>query len=121
MTSLFDFLPKEYYFNRPVKDMVPYKTIERDGQLVVVLNTLGISPEDIEITFESRPSVGGYLSVSGQTKNDLVGKDYSVSMRFYVRDAVDHIDWESENGLTYVYVNFVKPIEQKVLVSRKNA
>lgn len=117
----FDFLSDYYFFNRPVKDMSPYKIVEKDDKATIVLNTLGISPEDIEIEVvgEDGKPYSQYLKVSGKTKDELSDKEYNINMKFSIRKAVKAIDWESRNGLTYLHVKFLEPEKPKVLITRK--
>lgn len=116
----FDFLLDDYFFSRPVKDMTPYKVIEKNGGLTIILNTLGISSEDIEVEAESANTNGNqYLKISGKTKDDITEKEYSINIKFSVSKLMKSIDWESKNGLTYLYVSFVDPVKQLVSINRK--
>ena len=71
--NFFGFDLDRYFFNRcGIKDMHPYRTIEKDGKLVMVLNTLGIDSKDIHVEVEAGDtSAPQYLKVSGKTENPI--------------------------------------------------
>lgn len=114
----FDFLLDDYFFNRPVKDMTPYKMVEKEGKLVIILNTLGISPKDIDVEVEDGTNIQ-FLKISGKTKNQMSDKEYSINMTFSVKKPMESVNWQSEDGLTYLEVKFLEPIKSKVLVNNK--
>ena len=115
-----DFLDNDYFFNRPVKDMTPYKVVESDGKTVLTLNTLGISPDDISVEVVQGDSYASqYLHVSGKTKDVLSDKEYNISMKFTLKKPVKKIEWESRNGLTYLTLIFSEPEKPSVSIVRK--
>ena len=116
---LFDFMNDDYFFNRPVKDMTPYKVIKKDGKTIVVLNTLGISPDDIKVQVEAGELSTQILHVSGKTRNDLCGKDYDINMKLAIRKPIKKIEWESKDGLTYLTLIFTEPEKPSVSIVRK--
>lgn len=116
-----DFLNDDYFFNRPVKDMTPYKIVQNEGKTILILNTLGISPDDIEVEVTPGDSfyASQYLHISGKTKDELSDKEYNISMKFTIKKPVKKIEWESRNGLTYLSLIFVEPEEPSVSIVRK--
>jgi len=119
MLSL-DFLNDDYFFNRPVKDMVPYKVVQNKDKTVLILNTLGISPEDIEIEVEAgNDYASNILHISGNTKDELSDREYNINMRFIIKKPIKKIEWESRNGLTYLTLIFVEPETPSVSIVRK--
>jgi HSP20 family molecular chaperone IbpA len=119
--DFFDFDFEKYFFNRcGIKDMHPYRAVEKDGKLVVILNTLGIDPKDIHI----EPEVGDtyfkqYLVITGKTMNPITEEEHSINMHLGVRKEIGSIDWENKDGLTYLEVSFAEPIKPKIAISNK--
>lgn len=113
----FDFHLPSYFFNRPVKDMLPYRFYEEEGKTIIVLNTLGISPDDIVISVESKPA-SKLIKIKGSTRDDVTKTDYNVNMNFECYSEITNIDWESKNGLTYLYV-YYKVIDSEIKINRK--
>lgn len=116
-----DFLNDDYFFNRPVKDMTPYKIVRNEDKTILILNTLGISPDDIEVEVTPGDSLytSQYLHVSGKTKDELSDKEYNINMKFTMKKPVKKIEWESRNGLTYLSLIFVEPEKPSVSIVRK--
>ncbi len=108
-----------YWFHRPLKDMSPYtyQVVEGKGQLI--LNTLGVSPEDISVEVKASPAGDNYqlLSISGKTKK--TDKEYSVNMSFRIKNKIETIDWNSSDGVTVLTISFEKPAQPQVTISRK--
>lgn len=118
MLDLFDFLRNEYAFTRPVQDMHPYEYIEKDGKSIVILNTLGVSEKDMDITVGSEDGQN-YIFVNGVTHNEIKDRDYKIRMKFRIRKNIEKIEWESQDGLTYLYISFEEPIKPQVKIVRK--
>ena len=108
-----------YWFHRPLKDMSPYtyQIIEGKGQLI--LNTLGVSPDDISVEVKASPNGDNYqaLTISGKTKK--LEKEYSVNMTFQIKNKIKAIDWESSDGVTVLSISFEEPLQPNVAISRK--
>ena len=120
--DLFSFEPSRYFFNRcGIYDMRPYKLVEQDGELILILNTLGIDEKDIQI--EPEPDHYGnyalYLKVTGKTKNPITEEEHSISMRFGSYKEISSVEHESKDGLTYLKIKFVEPVAPKVSISNK--
>lgn len=117
--NYFDFLFDNYFFNRcGIYDMHPYRAVEKDGKLVVILNTLGIDPQDIHIEPETGDSYfPQYLKISGKTMNPITEEEHSINMRLGVRKEVSSVDWENKDGLTYMEIRFAEPIKPKISIS----
>ena len=99
--------------------MHPYKAIEKDGNLIVVLNTLGINPKDISIESEAGDVYyPHYLKVSGKTLNELTGEEYNVSMRLKFSKEIASVDTESKDGLTYLRIKFDEPVKPKISINK---
>jgi hypothetical protein len=116
--DFFDFDFDRYFFNRcGIKDMHPFKAVERDGKLVVILNTLGISPDDIHIEAETGDSYfPQYLKIDGKTMNPITEEEHSINMRLGVRKEISSVDWENKDGLTYLGVVFSEPVKPKITI-----
>lgn len=120
MIDYLDFLFDNYFFNRPVKDMTPYKIVEKDDEMVIILNTLGVNPDDIEVTADNGDTdYPLYLKICGKTMNKVTEKEHSISMKFAVAKSIKDVEWESKDGLTYLHVKFVEPEKPKISINRK--
>ena len=120
MYSMLDFLNNDYFFNRPVKDMTPYKVVDRDDKTILILNTLGISADDIEVeVVPGNEYSTQQLHVSGKTKDELSEKEYNINMKFTLKKPIKKIEWESRDGLTYLNLMFVEPEKPSVSIVRK--
>jgi len=117
----FDFLFDKYFFNRcGIYDMHPFRAVEKDGKLVVILNTLGVDPKDIHVEAEQGDYYyPQYLKISGKTINPITEEEHSVNMRFGIHKEVSDVDWENKDGLTYLEVKFAEPIKPKISISNK--
>jgi hypothetical protein len=48
-----------------------------------------------------------HLVISGEQKNAVTGKTYSVNGRFLIdANEIKNIEWKVQDGLLYVYVHF---------------
>jgi HSP20 family molecular chaperone IbpA len=119
--NFFNFLDDDYFFNRcGIYDMHPYQAVEKDGNLIITLNTLGINPKDINVEAEEGDAYfPQYLKVSGKTLNELTGKEYNINMRLGIRKEIAGVDVESRDGLTYLQVKFNEPVKPKISISNK--
>lgn len=119
--DLFSFEPSKYFFNRcGIYDMHPYRYAEKDGNLVIILNTLGIDSQDIHI----EPEIGDreytqYLRISGKTKNPITDEEHSINMRFGSYQEISNVEYESKDGLTYLQIKFNEPVKPKIAISSK--
>lgn len=119
---LFNFIDWDrdfYSFSRGVKDMYPYEIVRRDNQSTIVFNALGISKDNCKVTFDKIKGTD-YLVISGEQKNEVTGKTYSVNGRFSVDfNEIQSVDWKVKDGLLYVNVYFKKPEKPKIDIEYK--
>ena len=120
MFNYFLFDPERYFFNRMTKDMRPYTTIDKDdGKLHVLLNVLGVAKENIEVDVRPTDSSNRQLLViSGKTHNELIDKDYSVNMEFFVKP-LKTLEWDTKDGLMTLELVFEEPVKPQVDIRRK--
>lgn len=115
----FDFLEDLYSFNRPVKDMHPYRLIKKENNLTIILNTLGISPEDLKIEIKAGEIENRQvLSVNGKTHDDILDQDCEVNMQFYISQSIEDIKWKNKNGFTYLELYSKEPAKPNVKISK---
>lgn len=115
----FDFDKDFYRFTRNLKDMYPYEIIRKDNKATIVHNVVGLSKDNIKITSE-REGSRDYLIISGEKKNEVTGKMYSVDSRFTINvDEIQNIEWRVEDGLLYVDVDFKAPEKPKLNIQYK--
>lgn len=88
-------------WNRPMKEVSGYKTIETEKGYLLVVNALGINKSDLEIKLE-----GNTLSIKGVTELKEIDFSNSVSYKFKVgTDRLDSIEYDVKDGLAYIYLN----------------
>lgn len=117
---LFDFDKEFYNFTRPVKDISPHEIIRRDDQVIIVHNALGVDSDDIKVDVNKLYGKH-YLTLFGETKNSVSGKNYSFNSRFLIDvDSVKDVEWEVKDGLLYVTLQYKEPQAQQVKITRKD-
>jgi len=114
----FDWDRKFYRFNRDEKDMKPYSAYHKNDKIIITHNILGINKEDLKISREHESNTS-YLVIEGKTKDEITGKEYSMSSRLAVDDKaldLENIQAQAKNGLLYITI---PKIEQKK-IAKKN-
>jgi HSP20 family molecular chaperone IbpA len=102
-------------FNRPVKDMQPYRYIKKENGYILVINTLGISKEDIKVQITTeKGDPYRYLHIKGATKLDKFDFENRVDLviRLYMVEEVEEFAYEVKDGLTVVYLKTKKNPEE---------
>lgn len=117
MLPTFDWDKDFYKFNRWEKDMNPYSTIvdEKNHSLILTHNIVGMNKEDLVISTKKEKGIT-YLIISGKTKDDITGKDYSINSRFMIDDKgydLNKIEATAKNGLVYITIPCKKEIEKQ--------
>jgi len=116
---IFDFDKEFYNFTRPIRDMQPYEIVRQENKAIIVHNVLGISKDDISVTVEKVRNAD-YLIISGDTKNEITNKTYSVNSRFSINaDEIKGIEWYVKDGLVIVEIEFKKPEKPKIEIKYK--
>jgi HSP20 family molecular chaperone IbpA len=104
-------------FNRPVKDMQPYRYIRKDNGFIFVINTLGIKREDIivQVTNEQGDPYK-QLRVQGKTEMERISFENSVDLaiRLKIEEEIEDVAYEVNNGLTIVYLKLKKVPKQEM-------
>lgn len=119
--NLLDWQAGSYSYTRPILDSKPYQIIkDKDGKKsTIVFNALGIPKDDIKISVE-RQKGQDYLTISGETKNELSNKTYNVSGQFVIdSNEVSEIDWDCKDGLLTVEIKFKEPEKSKIKINQK--
>jgi HSP20 family molecular chaperone IbpA len=119
MFPYFDFNDKFYSFKRPMLERQGWWSTEKDGKLVLLLNVLGVSKEDISLEVASAPNNKQYLNVSGSTKNEFFDKDFSVKMQFLIQEPMKDVTWDVENGFLTAEITFQEPVKPSVNITCK--
>lgn len=100
----FDFDAPFYRFNRDLKDMHPYRIVRKGNDAIIVHNICGIAKDDLKVEIQTERGKD-YLVISGKTKNEVLGTDYTVNSRFTIdRDSVEKIEKEVKDGLLYLTI-----------------
>lgn len=123
MSNLFfNFLDwdRDYYsFSRSTKDMYPYEIIRKGDECIIVFNSLGISKDNIKVDFDKSRGTD-YLVISGEEKNEVTNKNYSVNGRFSIDvNEIKNIEWKVQDGLLYVHIYFKQAEKPKVDIQYK--
>jgi HSP20 family molecular chaperone IbpA len=108
-------------FNRPVKDMQPYKWYKKDNGLVFVINTLGISKKDVSVQINTeRGDPYRYLHVKGQTKMEKIDFENTVELaiRLIMDDEIEDVSYDVRDGLTIVYLKLKKESKEPLLKAK---
>lgn len=110
-----------YTFTRNIFDMYPWRFVNKDGKLYIVLNFLGIDEKDINISVENSDDnqYPYWLIVEGKTKNDLLDSEYSVKIPFKVKKEPENIDWTLNNGLLTLEISFKELPKLEVKINKK--
>lgn len=119
--------PTLLYYNTPhTRDMNPaywQKQESRDSEedkfdiYRAMVRSVGVSKENVEIKVD-----GNNLNVSGKTKTN--GNDYNFACTLPVADTIleniDHIYYDSIDGITYIYLYVKKNKDNKIKIEQKN-
>lgn len=104
-------------FNRPVKDMQPYRLTRTENGLIFTINTLGIDKEDIVVQIKTQKGDPyRQLHVKGTTKMEKINFENNVELaiRLGFEDEIEDVLYEVKNGLTVVYLKLRKEPENKL-------
>lgn len=114
----FDWDKKFYRFNRDEKDMRPYSIYHKDKKIIITHNILGVNKEDLKISRENENNTT-YIVIEGKTKDDVTGKEYSISSRLAADDKnldLEKIQAQAKNGLLYITI----PEKEQKKIAQKN-
>lgn len=91
-------------FTRPVKDMSPYKVIHDTNKITIVVNTLGLSKDDVKVDLDADKvlTIKGETTLDDITFNNIVNIGLSLAS---LKQEIESIDYTVKDGLTYVNVN----------------
>lgn len=106
--DLFDFDRAFYRFNRDEKDMHPYDIINKENEIIITHNVLGIAKEDLSISIKTIKNKN-YIVISGTTKDKITDKSYTINSRFeYNPNEIDVSKATSEliNGILYITIPY---------------
>lgn len=99
--------------------MYPYEIIRKDDECTIVFNALGISKDNIKVDFDKSRGTD-YLVISGEEKNEVTNKNYSVNGRFSIDvNEIKSIEWKVQDGLLYVYIYFKQAEKPKIDIKYK--
>jgi HSP20 family molecular chaperone IbpA len=108
-----------YWFERPMLERVGYYEKEKDGKLILLVNALGVSKEDIDVSVQpTEYATRQLIKITGKTHDETFDKDFSVKMAFYVKP-VKKIDWTESNGFITLEIEYNEPVVPDVKITRK--
>ena len=96
----------------------------KDNTVLLTLNLLGVSPEDIKI--EIKANARGYqtLYINAVTENKIINKKYKYTNEFTVgstRREVESFDWEAKDGILYIVLKYKELEKAKELKSARDS
>lgn len=118
-SNIFDF-----YFDKEFSKL--FCGLEKDWEIVdvsdsskaIVVKAIGIDEGDIDIKIKKIEGVD-FLTINGETIDDLTDKKYSLNLRFEINaNRIDGIDWKMKNGLLKIYINFKKDINRDIKINK---
>ena len=105
-------------FNRPVKDMQPYNIFKQDKGYIIVVNTLGIKREDLDIEIvEEKGRPFPVLRIKGKTAMENINFENSVNfgITLNIQEDIDELAYETKDGLTIIYLKLKQEKKQKMI------
>jgi HSP20 family molecular chaperone IbpA len=118
-SDFFCFDDSTYRFNRPMLERQGWYSVEKDGRLLVLLNILGVDKDNLNVEVKSASDSKQLISISGNTKNEIFDKDFSVNMNFTVGKPMEELLWDVKNGFLTLDIKFQEPVKPAVKVIRK--
>lgn len=117
---LFNFLDWDndfYRFSRSTKDMHPYDIVRNGDKCTIVFNVLGIPKESLTVDFDKSRGTD-YLVITGENKNEVTEKMYSVDARFAIdTNEIKEIKWTVKDGLLYVNITYKTPEKPQIPIN----
>lgn len=109
---------EDFLFNSTVKDMQPYTVYQKDNSYIIEVKTLGISPEDVNVTLEEN-----VLQINGETHNNYSDKTFNTNIKFRMDSGlfqkIQDITYSSINGLTYITLSLKKEVSNTIKITKK--
>jgi HSP20 family molecular chaperone IbpA len=108
-----------YKFDRSEKDMNPYSIYNKEGEIVLVHNILGINKEDLKISTKTENHTS-FIVIEGKSKDEITEKEYSINSRFSFdrsKLSVENATCSIKNGLLYITIPYKveKQYKEKIL------
>ncbi len=102
-------------FRRPFYENVGYTHIEKDGDVYLVFNVLGIDEKDLKVSFEPTNNINTLnLVIDGKTHNETLDYDFSFKQILTVRKPVKRYGSKVENGLLTIKLEFEQPVKPQI-------
>ena len=114
--------PTLLYYNTPhTQDMNPaYWTklnpVENDFDTYCAsVRSVGVSKNDVEVNID-----GNHIDVSGKTKTNEINYDFACSLPVAstIIENIDHISYDTIDGITYIYLYVKKNKENKIKIQK---
>lgn len=117
--SFFSSEDYKYVFHRPMLEKEGSYITEKDGNIFILLNILGVDEKDLSVDVTPGGVSGNFLQVTGKTHDDLFNKDFDVQAKFLVRKEMDSLEWSVKNGFMTIKVTFKEPAKPSVKIVKK--
>lgn len=111
----FDWDRNFYNFNRDEKDMHPYSIVNKDNEIIIIHNVLGINKENLKLS-KKIENHNTFIVIEGKTKDNITGKEYSINSRFSIDDSqlnMSKAESTTKNGLLYITIPYSKAKEEE--------
>lgn len=105
-------------FNRPVKDMKPFKAFKVDDKgYIIVCNTLGMNKDNLQVHIErekGRPYP--ILKIKGETSIERINFTNSVDLGIQLKfdEEIEEVHYEVKDGLTTVYIKLKEEVKEEI-------
>jgi len=117
--SGFPFYSVYHTFNRDFQEVKgwTYRIDEEKGFADVFINALGVSKDDIDVTWRNGDTQDSVIfTVKGETKIDERLKVYDVNLSFVSPYPVKRLTKKFANGLVILHLEFSKPSQPEIEV-----
>lgn len=115
--DILDFLRDVFLFNSSVKDMNPTVLYKKDSDYIIEAKTLGVSPEDINISLYK-----DIITISGESENEYSDKSFNVKINVEIgkdiMDSIENINYKTINGITYVILKMKQKASSDIQINR---
>lgn len=103
------FTNDSYWFRRPFLERDGYAYREAEGKLIIKVNVLGLSKDDIDLSVKpSTKDNHQILVISGSKEDENFGK-FQVSHKFLIKNPKS-IEPSIENGILTLVVEYKEPV-----------
>lgn len=102
-------------FRRPFLENIGFTHVEKDGDVYLVLNVLGIDEKDLKVSFEPTDRINTLnLVIDGKTYNETLDYEFSFKKSFAIEKPVKKYGVKVVNGLLTIKLEFEQPVKPQI-------